>query len=103
MAEGQSSRGAAGGAKYKYFQIPGRIKMDKGDPSGTIVKLINLDSKQTEKSITVNSSGKFDLELSYFKEYQISVTKDGYYTKELHVSTVHGPFLPLHRCLRLQR
>lgn len=88
MAEGQSSRVATGVVKYKYFQIPGRIKMDKGDPSGTIVNLINLDSKQTEKSITVPSSGKFDLELSYFKEYKIRVTKDGYYDKEIDVSTV---------------
>jgi len=87
-ADAQSSRVPAGLAKYKYFQIPGRVKLDKGDPAGTVVNLINLDSKQTEKSITVSSSGKFDLELSYFKEYQISVVKDGYYTKELHVSTV---------------
>jgi hypothetical protein len=88
MAEGQSSRVATSVVKFKYFQIPGRIKMDQGDPSGTIVNLINLDSKQTEKSVTVPSSGKFDLELSYFKEYKIKVTKEGYYDKEIDVSTV---------------
>ena len=88
QAEGQSSRVPAGVAKYKYFQIPGRIKMEKGDPSGAVVNLFNLDSKQIEKSVVIPSSGKFDLELSFFKEYRISVTKNGYYDKELNVSTV---------------
>ena len=86
--DGQSKRVPAGLAKYKNFQIPGKVKLDSGDPSGTIVNLINLDSKQTEKSINVPSTGKFDLELSYFKEYKITVTKEGYYDKELRVSTV---------------
>ena len=86
--EGQSKRVPAGLAKYKNFQIPGKVKLDSGDPSGTIVNLINLDSKQIEKSINVPATGKFDLELSYFKEYKIIVTKEGYYDKELRVSTV---------------
>ena len=88
QAEGQSSRVPVGSAKYKYFQIPGRVKQDKGDPSGAVVRLIDLDSKQIEKSMAVPSSGKFDLELSYFKEYKISISKEGYYDKEINVSTV---------------
>src|SRR5665648_887016 len=87
-AEGQSSRVPVGSAKYKYFQIPGRVKQDKGDPSGAVVRLIDLDSKQIEKSMAIPSSGKFDLELSYFKEYKISISKEGYYDKEINVSTV---------------
>src|SRR5665648_947072 len=87
-AEGQSSRVPVGSAKYKYFQIPGRVKQDKGDPSGAVVRLIDLDSKQIEKSMAIPSSGKFDLELSYFKEYKISISKEGYYDKEILVSTV---------------
>src|SRR5665647_681126 len=88
QAEGQSSRVPVGSAKYKYFQIPGRVKQDKGDPSGAVVRLIDLDSKQIEKSMAIPSSGKFDLELSYFKEYKISISKEGYYDKEINVSTV---------------
>src|SRR5665648_571396 len=88
QAEGQSSRVPVGSAKYKYFQIPGRVKQDKGDPSGAVVRLIDLDSKQIEKSMAIPSSGKFDLELSYFKEYKISISKEGYYDKEILVSTV---------------
>ena len=88
LAEGQASRVGAGVQKFKYFQIPGRVKMDKGDPSGAVVRLINLDSKLTEKSIVVPSSGKFDLELSFFKEYKIAITKEGCYDKEIDVSTV---------------
>src|SRR5665648_759982 len=87
-AEGQSSRVPVGSAKYKYFQIPGRVKQDKGDPSGAVVRLIDLDSKQIEKSMAIPSSGKFDLELSYFKEYKLSISKEGYYDKEILVSTV---------------
>ncbi len=88
IAEGQSLRVSASSEKFKYFQIPGRIKLDKGDPSGTVVNLINLDSKQTEKSVVVPSSGKFDLGLSYFKEYKLVISKDGYYGKEIDISTV---------------
>src|SRR5665648_246740 len=88
QAEGQSSRVPVGSAKYKYFQIPGRVKQDKGDPSGAVVRLIDLDSKQIEKSMAIPSSGKFDLELSYFKEYKLSISKEGYYDKEILVSTV---------------
>ena len=88
QVEGQSKRVPAGIAKYKYFQIPGRIKLEKGDPSGAVVRLIDLDSKQIEKSMAIPSSGKFDLELSFFKEYKISISKEGYYEKEINVSTV---------------
>jgi len=88
QAEGQSSRVPAGTAKYKYFQIPGRVKLEKGDPSGAVVRLIDLDSKQIEKSMAIPSSGKFDFELSYFKEYKLSISKEGYYDKEINVSTV---------------
>ncbi|MEI6679924.1 MAG: cell envelope integrity protein TolA, partial [Mariniphaga sp.] len=87
-SEGQSIRGRGAAVKYTHFQIPGRVRLEKGDPSGAVVNLINLDSKQIEKSITVPSSGKFDLELSYFKEYKMSVSKDGFYDKDINVSTV---------------
>jgi len=87
-AEGQSSRVSANFAKKKYLQIPGKVKLEKGDPSGVIVRLIDLDSKQIEKSVALPSSGNFDLELSYFKEYKLSVTKVGYYDKEIDISTV---------------
>ena len=88
QVDGQSRRVPAGLAKYKNFQIPGKVKMDSGDPDGTIVNLVNLDSKQIEKTVNVPSSGKFDLELSYFKEYRISVTKNGYYQKDIDISTI---------------
>ena len=86
--DGQSTRVPAGLAKFKYFQISGRVRLEKGDPSGTIVKLTDLDSKQSEKSLTLSSSGKFDLELDYFKEYKMSVSKSGYYEKEIDISTM---------------
>ena len=85
---GQHRRVPAGLAKYKYFQIPGKIKMDSGDPEGTIVNLINLDSKLTEKTVNVTSAGKFDLDLEYFKDYRISVSKTGYYQKDIDISTI---------------
>ena len=88
QVEGQSSRVPAGASKLKYFQIPGRVKLDKGDPSGAVVRLIDLDSKQIEKSLAIPSSGKFDLELTFFKEYKIAISKEGYYDKEINVSTV---------------
>ena len=88
QVEGQSSRVPAGTSKLKYFQIPGRVKQDKGDPSGAVVRLIDLDSKQIEKSLAIPSSGKFDLELTFFKEYKIAISKEGYYDKEINVSTV---------------
>ena len=88
QVEGQSSRVPAGASKLKYFQIPGRVKLDKGDPSGAVVRLIDLDSKQIEKSQAIPSSGKFDLELTFFKEYKIAISKEGYYDKEINISTV---------------
>jgi len=88
QVEGQSSRVPAGASKLKYFQIPGRVKLEKGDASGAVVRLIDLDSKQIEKSLAIPSSGKFDLELTFFKEYKIAISKEGYYDKEINVSTV---------------
>ena len=88
QAEGQSKRVPDGAAKYRYFQIPGRVKLEKGDPSGAVVNLINNDTKQIEKTVTIPSSGKFDLDLSYFKEYKIAISKEGYYNKEINISTV---------------
>ncbi len=88
QVEGQSSRVPVGASKLKYFQIPGRVKLEKGDPSGAVVRLIDLDSKQIEKSLAIPSSGKFDLELTFFKEYKIAISKEGYYDKEINVSTV---------------
>ena len=66
QAKAQSKRLHSGEVKNKYFQIPGRVKLEKGDPDGAVVNLLNLDTKQVEKSITVPSSGKFDLDLNYF-------------------------------------
>ena len=85
---GQSRRNSAIAAKYKNFQIPGRIKLDKGNPAGTTVSVINLDNNQTEKEIVVTSTGKFDLELNFFKDYRLVISKEGYYGKLLEVSTV---------------
>ncbi len=91
LSEGQSKRTKGDKTNYKYFQIPGKVRAESGDAEGTIVNLINLETKQTEKSITVSSSGKFDFDLSYFKEYRISVVKDGYYQKDIDVSTLVPP------------
>ena len=88
QVHGQRKRVPAGLAKYKYFQVPGKVKMDSGDPDGTVITLINMDSKQTEKTITVPPSGKFDLDLDFFKEYRITLKKDGYYPKDIDISTV---------------
>ena len=85
---GQSRRVTAIAVKYRNFQIPGRVKMDAGSPSGTTVSVINLDTNQPVKEIIVPSTGKFDLELEYFKEYRIQISKEGYYIKFLDVSTV---------------
>lgn len=85
------ANGAAGQKKYQYFQIPGRVKMDKGEPTGTVVNVLNLESKQIEKSLTVTSLGKFDLQLNYQMEYKLSVSKDGYYSKDILISTLIPP------------
>ena len=88
MTYGQSRRNSAIAAKYRNFQIPGRVKLDTGNPAGTNVSLINLDTNQPEKEIIVTSTGKFDLELNYFKDYRLVVSKEGYYGKILEISTV---------------
>lgn len=49
--------------------------------------MIDLNSKQTEKSVTISSFGNFNLKLNYFKDYKISISKDGYYEKGIIVST----------------
>ena len=91
LSEAQPKRPGGDKSKYKYFQIPGKVKVESGDTEGTTVNLINLETKQTEKSITVTSAGKFDFDLNYFKEYRISVVKVGYYPKDIDVSTLVPP------------
>lgn len=91
QAKGRTSRVSVNDARGKYFQIPGRVKLEKGSPAGSVVQLIDLDSKQIVKSIEVPSSGKFDLELNYFQKYKITIFHEGYYGKEILVSTVVPP------------
>lgn len=88
QSDGQSKRRSAIAKKYRDFQIPGRIKVENGNPSGAAVKVINLDQGQAEKEATVSPTGKFDLSLDYFKEYMILISKEGYYDKRIVVSTV---------------
>ena len=71
-----------------FFQIPGRIKLEKGDPAGTVVSLTNLENNNVEKRITVNNSGRFDLQLNYQTDYRIDFAKEGYYDKIIDVSTI---------------
>jgi tetratricopeptide (TPR) repeat protein len=78
----------AGQKKSPYFQIPGRIKMDKGEPTGAVVTVLNLETNQIFKTVPVNSSGKFDLELNYQTDYQLSISKEGYYNKDILISTL---------------
>ena len=86
--EGQSRRISLQATKYAKFQIPGRVKVEKGSPSGTVVDLIDTETDQKEKEVFVSASGKFDLELKYFKEYYILISKEGFYDKKIEVSTV---------------
>ena len=81
----------SGQKKSQYFQIPGRVKMDKGDPNGAVVNVMNMESKLVEKSIAVTSLGKFDLQLNYQTEYKLSVSKEGYYSKDILISTLIPP------------
>ena len=83
----------AGQKKSQYFQIPGRVKMDKGESTGAVVNVINLESKQIVNSLTVTSLGKFDLLLNYQTEYKLSVSKEGYYTKDILISTLIPPHI----------
>jgi hypothetical protein len=73
--------------KSRFFQIPGRVKMDKGDAAGVLMSVYNLEKQAAEKNENLTSSGKFDLQLNYQKEYKISFSKDGYYAKEILIST----------------
>ena len=70
------------------FRITGSIKADTGEPTGSVVTLTNLTTKAVEKSTTVNSSGKFDFDLTFFSEYKLVVVKENYYTKEIEISTM---------------
>ena len=70
------------------FHISGRIRVDNGEPTRSVVSLTNLTSKATESTATVNSTGKFEFDLKYFSEYQLTVVKEGHYTKDIDVSTV---------------
>ncbi len=79
--------------KTDVFHISGRIRVDNGDPTGSVVTLNNLSSKSTENKVTVNSSGKFEFDLKYFTEYKLSVVKDSHYTKEIEVSTIVPPLV----------
>jgi hypothetical protein len=88
QAEGRTSRVSANDAKDKYLLVPGRVKLEDGSPAGSVVQLIDLESKQIVKSIEVPSSGKFDLELNYFQKYKIIISHEGYYEKSILVSTV---------------
>jgi len=78
----------SGQKKYQFFQIPGRVKMDKGEPTGSVVNVLNLESNKIEKSITISSLGKFDIQLNFQTEYKLSVSKEGYYTKDILISTL---------------
>ncbi|MCK9412448.1 MAG: hypothetical protein M0Q53_09125 [Prolixibacteraceae bacterium] len=70
------------------FHITGRIRVDNGDPAGTVVTLTNSATKKTENSITVNTTGKFEFDLAFFSEYLMTVVKDNHYTKDIEVSTM---------------
>ncbi|MEI7424164.1 MAG: carboxypeptidase-like regulatory domain-containing protein, partial [Prolixibacteraceae bacterium] len=74
-----------------FFHISGRIRVDAGDPAGAVVTLINVSAKSNENSATVNTTGKFEFDLKYFKEYKLTVVKDDYYTKYIDVSTIVPP------------
>ncbi len=70
------------------FHISGRIRVDNGDPAGTVVSLINSASNKTENSATVSTTGKFEFDLAFFSEYRMTVVKDNHYTKDIDVSTM---------------
>ena len=85
---------AIGSSAQKYtgfFHISGRIRVDAGDPAGTVVTLINVSSKTNENTATINSTGKFEFDLKYFKEYRLTVAKDDHYTKDIDISTIVPP------------
>ena len=49
-----------------HLHINGRIRVDNEDPTGAVVTLTNQTTKKSEKSVTVNITGKFELDLSFF-------------------------------------
>ena len=71
-----------------HLHINGRIRVDNEDPTGAVVTLTNQTTKKSEKSVTVNITGKFELDLSFFSEYRMTVTKENHYTKDIDVSTM---------------
>ena len=71
-----------------HLHINGRIRVDNEDPTGAVVTITNQTTKKSEKSVTVNITGKFELDLSFFSEYRMTVTKDNHYTKDIDVSTM---------------
>ena len=80
--------GSAAQKNTGNFHISGRIRVDNGEPTGSVVSLTNLTTKATENSTTVNSNGKFEFDLKYFSEYRLTVVKEGHYSKDIDISTV---------------
>ena len=80
--------GSAAQKNTGLFHISGRIRVDNGDPTGAVVTLNNLSAKTTENTVTLNSSGKFELDLKYANEFKMTVVKDGHYTKDIDISTI---------------
>ncbi len=80
--------GTVGQKNSAFFHISGQVRVDKGDPAGTIVSLVNLTNKTTDYNVTLTASGKFDFDLTYFTEYKLSVAKDSHYPKEIEISTM---------------
>jgi tetratricopeptide (TPR) repeat protein len=68
--------------------INGTVRVDNGNPSGAIVSILNIATKSIEKTATVGSTGEFVLDLSFFSEYRMTVTKENHYTKDIDVSTM---------------
>jgi tetratricopeptide (TPR) repeat protein len=80
--------GSAAQKNTDFFHISGRIRVDNGEPTGTVVTLTNAASNSVENSATLNSTGKFEFDLKYFSEYKLSVVRENHYTKEIDVSTM---------------
>ena len=74
--------------KSGTFHISGRIRVDNGDPTGSVVTLTNVGTKKMENSTTITATGKFEFDLTYFSEYMLTVVKDNHYPKDISVSTM---------------
>ncbi|MEI7829842.1 MAG: hypothetical protein WCI31_08740, partial [Prolixibacteraceae bacterium] len=79
---------SAAQTKNDKLIINGTVRVDNGNPAGAVVSILNLATKSIEKSATVGSTGEFVLDLSYFSEFRLTVTKDNHYTKDIDVSTM---------------